>query len=104
VLSELDHNEIEGWSADTGSGYAAVALRHAREHPRVGDRLAASLEAIAAAGLECRELHAEGRAPMEILFSLVMLVDFAATYLGLLRGVDPTPVPVLMTLKQRLAR
>jgi hypothetical protein len=41
---------------------------------------------------------------MEILFSLVMLVDFAATYLGLLRGVDPTPVPVLMTLKQRLAR
>jgi glucose/mannose-6-phosphate isomerase len=103
VLSELDHNEIEGWSAGSGQGYAAVALRHAREHPRVGDRLAATLDAISAAGLECRELHAEGRAPLEILFSLVMLVDFAATYLALLRGVDPTPVPVLMTLKKRLA-
>jgi glucose/mannose-6-phosphate isomerase len=103
VLSELDHNEIEGWSAGSGEGFAAVALRHAREHPRVGDRLEATLEAISGAGLECRELHAEGRAPLEILFSLVMLVDFAATYLALLRGVDPTPVPVLMTLKKRLS-
>jgi glucose/mannose-6-phosphate isomerase len=103
VLSELDHNEIEGWSAGSGEGYACVALRHAREHPRVGDRLVATLEAIAEAGLECRELRAEGRAPTEILFSLIMLVDFVATYLALLRGVDPTPVPVLMTLKQRLA-
>jgi glucose/mannose-6-phosphate isomerase len=104
VLSELDHNEIEGWSAGSGRGFAAIALRHAREHPRVGDRLAATLEAISDAGLACRELHAEGRAPLEILFSLVMLVDFVATYLALLRGVDPTPVPVLMTLKKQLAR
>ena len=63
-----------------------------------------ALEAISDAGLECRELHAEGRAPLEILFSLVMLVDFVATYLALLRGMDPTPVPVLMTLKKQLAR
>ena len=104
VLSELDHNEIEGWSAGAGEGYAVVALRHAREHPRVGDRLDATLEAIAGAGLDFREAHAEGRTPMEILFSLLMLGDFAATYLALLRGADPTPVPVLMTLKERLAR
>jgi glucose/mannose-6-phosphate isomerase len=104
VLSELDHNEIEGWSKGSGDGYAVVALRHAREHPRVGLRLAATLEAIDGAGLDCRELHAEGRTPMEILFSLLMLGDFAATYLALLRGVDPTPVPVLMTLKEHLAR
>jgi glucose/mannose-6-phosphate isomerase len=104
VLSELDHNEIEGWSAGAGEGYAVVALRHTREHPRVGDRLAATLEAIDGAGLDIRELHGEGRSAMDILFSLLMLGDFAATYLALLRGVDPTPVPVLMTLKERLAR
>lgn len=103
VLSELNHNEIEGWSAGTGEGYAVVALRHSREHPRTGARLEATREAIADARLDYRELHAEGRGPLEILFSLVMLGDFAATYLALLRGVDPTPVPVLMTLKKRLA-
>jgi glucose/mannose-6-phosphate isomerase len=104
ILSELDHNEIEGWSKGAGDGYAVVALRHAREHPRVGDRLNATLDAIDGAGLDFRELHAEGRTAMEILFSLLLLGDFAATYLALLRGVDPTPVPVLMTLKEHLAR
>jgi glucose/mannose-6-phosphate isomerase len=104
MLPELDHNEIEGWSAGAGEGYAVVALRHVREHPRVGERLEATREAIAAARLDYREVHAEGRGPLEILFSLVMLGDFAATYLALLRGIDPTPVPVLMALKKRLAR
>ena len=36
------------------------------------------------------------------LFSLVMLGDYVSTYLALLRGVDPTPVPVLSSLKDRL--
>jgi glucose/mannose-6-phosphate isomerase len=39
---------------------------------------------------------------MEELFSLIMLGDFVSTYVGLLRGVDPTPVPVLSSLKDRL--
>jgi len=104
VLPELDHNEIEGWSAGTGPGYALVTLRHPLEHARVADRLAATLEAIAASGLESREVSAEGIEPLEILFSLVMHADFAATYLALLRGKDPTPIPVLLSLKERLAR
>jgi len=104
VLPELDHNEIEGWSPGAGSGYALVALRHPLEHARVADRLAATLEAIAASGLESREVSAEGIEPLEILFSLVMHADFAATYLALLRGYDPTPIPVLLSLKERLAR
>jgi len=103
-LPELDHNEIEGWSSETGAGYAVVALRHPLEHGRVGDRLAATLAAIAPSGLEARELHAEGARPFEVLFSLVLLVDFTATYLALLRGVDPTPIPVLSSLKEWLAR
>jgi len=103
-LPELDHNEIEGWSAGTGTGHALVALRHPLEHARVGDRFAATLAAIAPSGLESRELHAEGARPFEVLFSLVLLVDFTATYLALLRGVDPTPIPVLSSLKERLTR
>ncbi|HXY71507.1 MAG TPA: bifunctional phosphoglucose/phosphomannose isomerase [Actinomycetota bacterium] len=103
-LPELDHNEIEGWSSGAGAGYALVVLRHRLEHARIGDRLAATLSAIAPSGLEARELHAEGTRPFEVLFSLVLLADFAATYLALLRGVDPTPIPVLSSLKERLAR
>jgi glucose/mannose-6-phosphate isomerase len=102
VLPELDHNEIEGWSAEAGFPYALIVLRHESEHPRIAARVEATLQSITAAGLDARKVWARGSQPMEELFSLIMLGDFASTYLGLLRGVDPTPIPVLSSLKERL--
>jgi glucose/mannose-6-phosphate isomerase len=103
VLPELDHNDIEGWSAGTGEPFALVILRHAAEHPRIEARVIATLESIASSGLESREVWAEGREPLASLFSLIAFADFTATYLGILRGVDPSPIPVLSSLKGRLA-
>ncbi len=102
ALSELDHNEIEGWAAGSGAPYALVVLRHGGEHPRTAPRLEATLAAIQGSGLEHQEVWARGGSPLAQLFSLVMLGDFASAYLGILRGVDPMPVPVLMSLKERL--
>jgi glucose/mannose-6-phosphate isomerase len=102
VLPELDHNEIEGWSEQTGGPFGLLVLRHDREHPRISRRLQATMDAIAGSGLECREVAAEGSTPIEILLSFVMLADFASTYLAILRGVDPMPVEVLTRLKERL--
>jgi glucose/mannose-6-phosphate isomerase len=104
VLPELDHNEIEGWSPGAGNGYGVVLLRYEGEHPRVARRVHATLESIASAGLDAREVRAVGTSPMEWLFSLVMLGDFTSIYLGVERGVDPWPIPVLMGLKERLRR
>lgn len=102
VLPELDHNEIEGWSERTGRAFGLLVLRHGREHPRIARRVEATMENIAGAGLECREVAVEGSASLEILLSFVMLADFASTYLAILRGVDPMPVHVLTRLKERL--
>jgi glucose/mannose-6-phosphate isomerase len=102
TLPELDHNEIEGWSAGKGVSFGLIVLRHPGEHPRIADRVQASLEAISGASLPHREVWAEGTGPLEWLFSLIMKADFASIYLAVLRGVDPTPVPVLMGLKERL--
>jgi glucose/mannose-6-phosphate isomerase len=104
VLPELDHNEVEGWSEGTGGSFVGIALRHRGEHPQVGPRVAATIEAIQASGLEVRELHGSGFALLEALFSLIMVGDFASTYLGILRGVDPLAIPVLTKLKERLRR
>ena len=104
VVPELDHNEVEGWSEGTGGGHAAVALRHPGEDRRIAARFVATAEAIRPAGLEVREVRARGRLPMQWLLSLVMVGDFTTTYLGIERGVDPLPVPVLTGLKERLQR
>jgi glucose/mannose-6-phosphate isomerase len=102
VLPELDHNEIEGWGPGTGAPFGLVVLRRAAEDPRTVERVEASLEAVRGSGLNSREVWAEGASPLENLFSLMMKADFASIYLAVLRGVDPTPVPVLMGLKERL--
>ena len=103
VLSELDHNEVEGWSRGAGEGHAVVVLRHEGEHPRIADRVAATVEAVSDSGLEVREVWAEGDSPLSRLLSLIMVGDLASTYLAILRGVDPTLVPVLTGLKARLS-
>jgi glucose/mannose-6-phosphate isomerase len=102
VLPELDHNEVEGWSPGAGSGHRVVVLRHPGEHPRVAARVEATLASVRASGLEARAVHAEGETPFEWVLSLVMKGDFASVYLAVARGVDPTPVPVLTGLKERL--
>jgi glucose/mannose-6-phosphate isomerase len=104
VIPEIDHNEIEGWGTGMGGPFAAVVLRHRGEHPRIASRVAARVDAVAGSGLAVEEVHATHPAPMAALFSLIMVGDFASTYLGILRGVDPTPVPVLSDLKERLRR
>jgi glucose/mannose-6-phosphate isomerase len=103
-LPELDHNEIEGWSPGSGSGFGLVVLRHPGEDSRVARRVAATLDAIGAAGLESREVLARGDSPLQRVLSLIMVGDFVTTYLGVARGVDPTPIPVLTGLKERLRR
>jgi glucose/mannose-6-phosphate isomerase len=102
ILPELDHNEIEGWAGESGSRFAAVVLRHTLEHRRTTARVDASLAALAASGLEGRQVRATGSSPLAIVFSLMMLGDFVSVYTAILRGVDPTPVPVLTGLKERL--
>jgi glucose/mannose-6-phosphate isomerase len=104
VFSELDHNEVEGWGPGSGSAFAGIVLRHHGEHHRMGPRVAATVEAIRPSGLEVREVRADGTSSMESLFSLIMTGDFASTYLGVLRGVDPLEIPVLTGLKERLGR
>ncbi len=102
TLPELDHNEVEGWSAGTGAGFVAVVLRQAEEHPQIATRVGVTRALVAAAGLEVREVFASGGSRLQRLLSLILLGDFASVYLAILRGVDPTPVPVLSELKERL--
>jgi glucose/mannose-6-phosphate isomerase len=103
ALPELDHNEVVGWADGTGRTFAVVALRHADEHPDVAARFPLSLDIARKAGVEPIEVTASGTSALARLFSLVVLGDLASTYVGLARGVDPSPIEAIAELKAALA-
>jgi glucose/mannose-6-phosphate isomerase len=103
ALPELDHNEVVGWSAGAGDGFAVVALRHEDEHPDVAARFPVS-EAIARdAGALVHEVAARGESPLGRLLTLVLLGGAVSVYLGILRGVDPGPIANIDRVKREQA-
>jgi glucose/mannose-6-phosphate isomerase len=103
-LPELDHNEICGWSGAAGIGrFAAVFLDDPDSHPRVRDRLELTEGLIRERGHATFVARSRGQTRVERVLSLVLLGDLVSLYLAVLRGVDPTPVDVIESLKSRLA-
>jgi glucose/mannose-6-phosphate isomerase len=50
------------------------------------------------------EVWAEGSSPLARALSLCLYGDFLSCYVALIRGLDPTPVPVIVELKREMAR
>ncbi|MFN2544825.1 MAG: bifunctional phosphoglucose/phosphomannose isomerase [Actinomycetota bacterium] len=102
-LPELDHNEVVGWTKAKGQGFVVIALRHHDESGEVAVRFPVSLQIAAEAGCETQEVWAAGQSPLAKALSLSMMGSAASVYLGLLRGVDPTPIEAIDRLKRVLA-
>jgi glucose/mannose-6-phosphate isomerase len=102
-MSELDHNEVVGWTSPYGHHFSLVALRHDGEPPEIAARFKLSYDIAETAGVEVEEVKAAGRSPLARLMSLILAGDFTSVYVGLRRGVNPTPVEVIDHLKASLA-
>ncbi|MDP2710153.1 MAG: bifunctional phosphoglucose/phosphomannose isomerase [Solirubrobacteraceae bacterium] len=103
-LPELDHNEVVGWQEAPALGrFAAIFLDDSDTHPRVKERIALTRELIGEQATASLVIESRGSTTVERVFSLVLLGDLVSLYVAVLRGLDPTPVDVLVTLKERLA-
>ncbi len=103
VLPEFDHNEFIGWSSHpVEKPFSVIDLISSFEHPRVlkrfeiGDRLLSGMRPKAI------RVEAKGETVVEQLLYLVLLGDFVSLYLGILNGIDPSPVALVEKLKQEL--
>ncbi len=101
-LPEANHNEVCGWEAATGFG--AVLLEDADQHPRVRRRFGLTAEEIEASGAPVVRLEAVGESRSERLFWSVMLGDLVSLELAAVHGVDPLPIEAIDRLKASLAR
>ena len=103
-LPELCHNEVVGWQEAPALGrLAAVFLDDSDTHPRVKERIALTRELIGEQATGTFVVESRGHTAVERVLSLVLLGDLVSLYVAVLRGIDPTPVDVLVSLKQRLA-
>jgi glucose/mannose-6-phosphate isomerase len=101
-MSELDHNEVVGWTAPFGSAHTVIALRHEGEDPEIAVRFPLSLQIAADAGAATHEVWATGRSALARLMSLISLGDFTSAFVAIRKGADPTPVDVIQRLKAAL--
>ena len=105
-FAELNHNEVVGWAQlkdVTSTSTAVVILRHESEHPRISKRIEVTKPIISEHVSSVTEVRASGASALARFLDLVYAGDFVATYLALLEGVDPTPVDVITSLKNKLA-
>jgi glucose/mannose-6-phosphate isomerase len=105
TLSEMNHNEVMGWSAggpQAGSRFAMIGLRHPGEHPRIRDRFAVTVPLLAERAAFSAEVHTGASSALARLLDLIYVGDFVATYLAIAQGIDPTPIDMIDEVKARL--
>jgi glucose/mannose-6-phosphate isomerase len=106
-MPEAQHNAIVGMGLPQAIAGATtvVVLRSARlDHLRVALRYDLMRRLLDDAEIEAIEVTARGESALAQMLSLTLLGDYAAAYLALLYGVDPTPTAVIDELKASLAK
>jgi glucose/mannose-6-phosphate isomerase len=104
-LPEMDHNEIIGWEGAPDSGrFSAIFLTDSDQHPRQRQRAELTAELIEPGAERVITIETSGETRTHRLLAAVMLGDLVSLHLAARRGVDPSPVPVIEELKDRLGR
>ncbi|MGI8593859.1 MAG: bifunctional phosphoglucose/phosphomannose isomerase [Solirubrobacteraceae bacterium] len=102
-LPELDHNEIVGWEGARELGaFSAVFLDDRDLHPRVRGRIELTRRLVDTEASSTHVVSSAGDTRTERIFGLVLLGDLVSLYVAVLRGVDPSPVPVIDQLKREI--
>ncbi|MFN4909235.1 MAG: bifunctional phosphoglucose/phosphomannose isomerase [Bacteroidota bacterium] len=106
LLPEMNHNEINGWQHPKGKtkNFTAVMLRDPEDHRRVQIRFDALKDIIKGSVAEVIAPEAKGVTLLGRMFAQIYLGDWVSWHLAVLNKVDPSPVPVIQSLKAKLAK
>jgi glucose/mannose-6-phosphate isomerase len=104
-MPEATHNTVAGLrEPDTLREHLFVALLGSADyHPRNTVRLELLGDLLEQAETPATHVEAEGRGRLAQAFDLIVLGDLVSVYLACLYGLDPTPVDVIVKVKERLS-
>lgn len=102
-LPEFNHNEFMGWTSHPiEKPFAVIDLISSFEHPRTQKRFVVGDRLLSGKRPKAMTVTAQGETVFEHLMYLVLFGDFVTLYLGLLNGVDPSPVALVEQFKHEL--
>lgn len=106
TFSELNHNEIVGWSSlrDSTSKFCLVILRDKKDFSRFNLRVEITKNILQDKVAAMQEIWSKGEYLLTRLLSLIYLGDFVSVYLALLYGFNPTRIANIDYLKKELAK
>lgn len=101
---EMNHNEIVGWAENKNilKNTAVIFLEDADDHPRIKKRMEITESIYKNFTDTIIHLKGKGKSRLARIFNLIYLGDWVSYYLALLNKVDPTPVKVIESLKEKL--
>ncbi|MCK6569497.1 hypothetical protein L6V77_00105 [Myxococcota bacterium] len=100
-LPELDHNELVGFTRQTGN-FVAVLLRPSGLSEAMARRFAVTAETLESVGVPALTVDLPDAPPEVQLFSVLHLFDVVSVHIALRAGIDPTPVAMVEDFKRRL--
>lgn len=105
ILPEADHNAVQGVMQPEAQFNATMAifLRAPHNDPRNDRRTELTRMAIMLQGQNTDSILASGESRLANMWTALHYGDYAAYYLAMAYGVDPTPVPMLNELKEKMS-
>ncbi len=106
ILPEADHNTLEGMlqPEDQFGATMNVFLRAALNHPRNELRAKHTRMAVMLEGQNTDTLEALGDSRLANIWTALHYGDYTSYYLAMAYGLDPTAVPMLVDLKEKMAQ
>jgi glucose/mannose-6-phosphate isomerase len=103
-LPEADHNMVAGVVSPEALIQRAMILflTASTEHPRLQRRVQVTRNVMMVEGFNTDVMEAQGETRLAQQWTSLLLGDYAAFYLAMTYGVDPTPVAAIESLKESL--
>lgn len=102
-IPEFNHNEMIGWSSHpTAKPYEIINLVSQFEHPRILKRMEVAERLLSGLRPAAHNIESKGDNIFEHLLWSINFGDFVSLYLGLLNGVNPSPVELVEKFKVAL--
>lgn len=99
---EFNHNEFMGWTHPQDTNIKVIELLSDLDHTQINKRFEISNRLLSGTMPAPIQIQADGENKLQQMLWIQLLGDFVSVYLGVLNGIDPTPVPLIEKLKKEL--